>query len=237
MKIIKVKNKEELSEKATELFMHTFNKFERPIIGLATGSTPEGMYEKLTEKCQRGEISFKNVVTFNLDEYAGLSPDNPSSYRYYMDEKFFNGIDINRKNTHIPNGLAPDLKKECEMFEQLIHDAGRIHLLILGIGINGHIGFNEPGTAFDSRTHVVELTESTRQVNSRFFNSVDEVPYEALTMGLGTIMDAKEIILLVQGDQKAEILQKVVHGEVTTDVPASILQRHPNATIITDIDV
>lgn len=237
MKIVKVKDHIELSEKATGLFVNVLNKVKKPVFGLATGSTPEKMYENLTKKCNAGEISFKDVITFNLDEYASLSPDNPSSYRYYMEEKLFKYIDIRKEQTYMPNGLADNLQKECELYEQLIVDTGPIDFLVLGIGVNGHIGFNEPGTAFDSRTHVVELTESTRMVNSRFFSSIEDVPKEALTMGLGTIMDAKEIMLLVQGENKAEILHEVVHGKVTTDVPASILQHHPNTTIITDIDV
>ncbi|MFD2132114.1 glucosamine-6-phosphate deaminase [Pseudogracilibacillus auburnensis] len=237
MKIVKVNNKEELSEKATELFVHALNRLEKPVIGLATGSTPEGMYDKLTEKYQAGDITFKNAITFNLDEYASLAADNPNSYRYYMDEKLFNHVDIQKENTHLPNGLAGDLQQECTTYDERIIEAGSLDFLVLGIGLNGHIGFNEPGTAFDSRTHVVELTESTREVNSRFFDSLDEVPTEALTMGLGTIMEAKEIMLLVQGVKKAEILKKVVHGEVAEEVPASILQRHPNTTIITDIEL
>lgn len=237
MKILKVNSNEELSKKATEFFIRVLHKIDQPTIGLASGSTPERMYEKLTEKCKAGEISFKDVVTFNLDEYVGLAADHPGSYRYYMDEKLFNGIDIRKENAHVPNGLATDLQEECDTYEQLISEAGNMDFLVLGIGLNGHVGFNEPGTAFDSRTHVVELTENTRDVNSRFFNHIDEVPSEALTMGLGTIMDAKEIILLVQGDKKADILRKVVHGEVTTAIPASILQRHPNTTIITDIEL
>lgn len=237
MKIVKVKDRDELSEKATGLFVNILKKIKQPIIGLATGSTPEKMYENLTRKCRLGEISFKDVTTFNLDEYACLSPEHPSSYRYYMEEKLFRFVDIRKENAYVPNGLAENLEKECEMYEQLIAEKGPIDFLVLGIGVNGHIGFNEPGTTFDSRTHVVTLTESTRVVNSRFFNRIEDVPREALTMGLGTIMDAKEIMLLVQGENKAAILEKVVHGEVTTDVPASILQRHPNTTIITDIDV
>lgn len=237
MNIIKVKDNEELSKKATALFVHALQAKTNPVIGLATGSTPERMYEKLVEKCQTGEISFAHATTFNLDEYACLSADDPSSYRYYMEEKLFQGIDIKKENTYLPNGLAKDLHRECQVYDKRIKEAGNLDFLVLGIGLNGHIGFNEPGTAFDSRTHVVQLTESTRQVNSRFFDALEDVPTEALTMGLGTIMDAKEIMLLVQGEKKAEILKEVVHGEVTPNVPASILQRHPNTTVITDIDL
>ena len=237
MKIVKVKNYDELSELAANMLIERIEKVEKPVVGLATGSTPEGMYANLVKKYKAGEISFANVVTFNLDEYAGLSKDDPMSYQYYMYQNLFKDVDIKSENIHIPNGLAEDLEKECEQYEVLIQQEGKIDVQILGLGLNGHIGFNEPGTSFDSRTHVVELEESTRIANSRFFNSLDEVPKKALTMGIGTIMEAKEIIFIVNGEKKADILRKVVHGEVTENVPASILQRHPNITLITDIDV
>lgn len=237
MKIVKVKDYDELSELAANMFIERVKKIEKPVVGLATGSTPEKMYANLVKKHQAGEISFANMVTFNLDEYAGLSKDDPASYQYFMHYHLFNGVDIKPENIHIPDGLAADLEKECEQYEKLIQKEGKIDLQVLGLGLNGHIGFNEPGTPFDSRTHVVELEESTRIANSRFFNSLEEVPKKALTMGIGTIMEAKEIIFLVNGEKKADILRKVVHGEVTENVPASILQRHPNITLITDIDV
>lgn len=237
MKIVKVKNYDELSELAANMLIERIEKVEKPVVGLATGSTPEGMYANLVKKYKAGEISFANVVTFNLDEYAGLSKDDPMSYQYFMYQNLFKDVDIKSENIHIPNGLAEDLEKECEQYEVLIQQEGKIDVQILGLGLNGHIGFNEPGTSFDSRTHVVELEESTRIANSRFFNSLDEVPKKALTMGIGTIMEAKEIIFIVNGEKKADILRKVVHGEVTENVPASILQRHPNITLITDIDV
>lgn len=237
MKIVKVKNYDELSELAANMLIERIEKVEKPVVGLATGSTPEGMYANLVKKYKAGEISFANVVTFNLDEYAGLSKDDPMSYQYFMYKNLFKDVDIKSENIHIPNGLAEDLEKECEQYEVLIQQEGKIDVQILGLGLNGHIGFNEPGTSFDSRTHVVELEESTRIANSRFFNSLDEVPKKALTMGIGTIMEAKEIIFIVNGEKKADILRKVVHGEVTENVPASILQRHPNITLITDIDV
>lgn len=237
LKIMKVKNYEELSELAANMFVDKIKKIEKPVVGLATGSTPEGMYANLIKKYQAGEISFANVVTFNLDEYAGLSKDNPMSYQYFMHQHLFHGVDIKPENIHIPNGLAEDLDKECEQYEELIQKEGKIDVQLLGLGLNGHIGFNEPGTPFDSRTHVVELEESTRIANSRFFNSLDEVPKKALTMGIGTIMEAKEIIFIVNGEKKADILRKVVHGDITEEVPASILQRHPNITLITDIDL
>lgn len=167
----------------------------------------------------------------------GISRDNPASYSYYMQTNLLNDIDINRDNTHIPNGMCKDIQIECLEYEKLIQSTGGIDLLLLGIGVNGHIGFNEPGTSFETRTHVVELTESTRIVNSGFFPSLEDVPTKAITMGISTIMVAKQIVLLAQGEAKADALRKIVNGEVTEDVPASILQLHPDVTIITDIEV
>lgn len=237
MRVIKTKNNEMMSLQAAEMFTAAMKKCQQPVLGLATGSTPERMYELLIEQYEAGDITFEHAISFNLDEYVGLGPDHIGSYQYYMNEKFFNQINIAKENAHIPNGLASCLKTECETYEAQITAAGNLDFLVLGIGENGHIGFNEPGTAFDSRTHVVELTPSTREVNARFFEKLEDVPKEALTMGLGTIMDAKEIILLVQGERKAPILKEVIHGDITEEVPASILQEHPNVTVITDLDV
>lgn len=237
MKVIKVEDNNALSTKAANIVCEVLKKESRPVLGLATGSTPKKMYEFLVERYRKGEISFKDTITFNLDEYVGLAPTDSFSYRYYMEKHLFQHVDINKENVYIPDGLAKDLSKECEAFERAIDKVGPIHLQILGVGLNGHIGFNEPGTSFKSRTHVAKLEESTRQVNSRFFNSIDEVPKEALTMGIGTIMEAEEIVLLVQGEHKAEILEKIVYGDVTEEVPASVLQTHPNAYVITDIDI
>lgn len=237
MKVVKVSDNEQLSLKAMDIIIEVLGSYSRPVFGLATGSTPEKTYKYLVERYKKGDISFADAITFNLDEYVGLAPTDPFSYQYYMDEHLFNKVNMKRENIHIPNGLANNLTKECEKFEQTIKDVGPIHLQVLGVGLNGHIGFNEPGTSFQSRTHVAQLTESTRQVNSRFFDSIEEVPKEALTMGIGTIMEAEQIILLVQGEHKAEILHEIVHGDVTENVPASVLQKHPNALVITDIDV
>jgi|SRR5690625_376602 len=237
MEIIKVKDSDELGYKAAEIVAKTLNELENPVIGLATGSTPEKLYANLVQKCQANEITFKNTTTFNLDEYVSLAHDDPTSYHYYMEKHLFSGIDIQKKNAHVLNGEADDLEKECETFEQLIQEAGNLNMQILGLGLNGHIGFNEPGTAFDSRTHIVELDPLTIEANSRFFASKEDVPTRALTMGIGTIMDAEKILFLVQGDKKADILKKVVYGKVTEEVPASILQRHPNVTLLTDIDI
>lgn len=237
MKVVKVRNNEELSINARNIIVDVLHSYSTPVLGLATGSTPEKTYRYLVQQYIRGEISFADVIAFNLDEYVGLAPTNPFSYRHYMNKHLFGKVNMNRENIHIPDGLAQNLEKECEKFEQTIKGVGPIHLQLLGVGLNGHIGFNEPGTSFNSRTHVAKLTESTRQVNSRFFDSIDDVPKEALTMGIGTIMDAEQIILLVQGNHKKEILKEIIYGEVTEEVPASVLQNHPNAVVITDIDV
>lgn len=237
MDIIKVKNSDELGQKAAEIVASRLKTIEKPVIGLATGTTPEKLYANLIQMCKRGEISFKHTTTFNLDEYVGLAHDDPTSYHYYMEKHLFSGIDIKKENAYVLDGEAEDLEKECATFERLIDEAGKLHMQILGLGLNGHIGFNEPGTPFDSRTHIVELDRMTIEANSRFFDSIDDVPTRALTMGIGTIMEAEEILFLVQGEKKADILRKVVYGEVTEEVPASILQRHPNATLLTDIDL
>lgn len=237
MKLVKVNDYETMSTKAVEMLADVVNNGRKPVIGLATGSTPKRMYEILIEQYHSKDLCFEDVISFNLDEYVGLGPDHCESYQSYMNEELFDQIDILKQNARIPSGVAACLQTECDAYERQIADAGGIDFLVLGIGENGHIGFNEPGTLFDSRTHVVELTESTREVNARFFDSLDDVPKQALTMGLATIMDAKEIILLVQGERKAEILKEVLYGEVTEDVPASILQKHPKVTVITDLDV
>src|SRR5699024_427198 len=237
MNIIQVKDSGELGVVGADLVIGRIKPLKKPVIGLATGSTPEPLYANLIKKHQAGEISFQNAITFNLDEYVGLAHDDPTSYHYYMDDKLFSVIDLKRENAHVLDGEASNLEKECEQFERLMKDAGQMDLQLLGLGLNGHIGFNEPGTSFDSRTHVVELDEATIEANSRFFESKADVPTKALTMGIGNIMEAKEIFFLVTGAKKAEILKRVVHGEVTEKVPASILQRHPNVTLITDIDV
>lgn len=237
MKLIKVKDYDTLSDKATEMVLQTIRENEQPILGLATGSTPMKLYENLIHLYKNGDISFQNVLTYNLDEYVGLSPDHIGSYHYFMHEKLFDHIDIPLEQVYLPNGASNDPEAVCDDLEASLKKTGTIDLQVLGIGMNGHIGFNEPGTPFHSRSHVIKLEESTRQVNSRFFDKLADVPTHAITMGLATIMEAKEIVLLVQGEKKADILREVVYGEVTEDVPGSVLKLHPNATIITDIDL
>jgi glucosamine-6-phosphate deaminase len=234
MKVIKVKDYEEMSEKAGKLVIDRLRQLTNPVLGLATGSTPEGLYKQLIEKYEQKEVSFKNVTSFNLDEYIGLDKENPNSYHYFMNEKLFKHIDISPAKTYVPNGVAADLETECKSFEQHIAENGGIDLQILGIGTNGHIAFNEPGTAFNSRTRVVDLAQETLDANARFFDSLDEVPTQAISMGIGLIMEAKEIILLVSGEAKAEAVAKLIDGDVTEDFPASILQKHDHVTMIVD---
>lgn len=234
MNIIKVKDYDEMSKQACSFLLENMSQLDKPVLGLATGSTPEGLYANLIKSYQEGKVSFKNVTTFNLDEYVGLQADDPQSYRYYMNDKLFSHIDILTENAHVPNGDAADIEQECKDYEQLIADAGKVDVQILGLGLNGHIGFNEPGTPFSSRTHIVDLKESTRQANARFFDSIDEVPVKAITMGIDTIMDSKKILLLVSGKNKAEAVARLVNGEVSEDFPASILKLHEDVTVIAD---
>lgn len=235
MNLIKVNDYEELSQKASEYVIQQIRNNPRLILGLATGSTPEGMYKKLVEDHQNGGTSYQNVITFNLDEYVGLSEDNPNSYHFFMNQHLLNHIDIDHSNAHIPSGdQTSPLQSECENYEKLIQQSGGIDLQILGIGVNGHIGFNEPGTPFHSSTHIVELTLDTRKANSRFFDHIEEVPTHAITMGIGTIMKSKEIILLVSGAQKAKALSRLLDGEIGEDCPVTVLRNHPNVTIIAD---
>lgn len=236
MKIVRVKDYDTLSDQACSYLVDRLKEEEHPVLGLATGSTPEGMYQRLIKKYQNKELSFANVTTFNLDEYVGLHKSNDQSYHYYMYEKLFSHIDIKRENIHIPDGTASDLELECVAFEKAIKEKGPIHVQVLGIGVNGHIGFNEPGTPFTSRTQIVKLTEITRQSNARFFNTFNEVPEKAITMGIGTIMESEQILLLVSGQNKADALARIIDGEVAEDSPASILQQHPDAIIIADED-
>lgn len=204
------------------------------VLGLATGSTPVGAYQRLVELCRAGDVSFAQVVSVNLDEYKGLSPEHEQSYRYFMQHNLFDHVDIKPENTHVPNGLAEDAGVECDRYDALIHSLGGADLQLLGLGRNGHIGFNEPGNAFVKDTHVVELTPSTIDANKRFFNSEAEVPRQALTMGIGSILCAKRIVIAASGTDKAEAVFKAVAGPITPEVPASILQLHPDVVLVAD---
>ncbi len=204
------------------------------VLGLATGSTPVGAYQQLVEWYNKGDLSFAETRSVNLDEYVGLSPHHEQSYRYFMQSNLFDHIDIKPENTNVPNGLAFDPEEECKRYNQVIRDLGGIDLQLLGLGHNGHIAFNEPGNAFELETHTVDLTESTIEANKRFFASADEVPRRAFTMGIKNIMQARKILLIVNGEAKADIVCRAFAGPVTPDVPASILQLHPDVIVVGD---
>lgn len=233
MELVKVGNYEEMSNKAADILFDVIAKNETPVIGLATGSTPEGTYKELIKKLNNNDINQKNITTFNLDEYVGLDKNNEQSYSYYMHENFFNHIKIPEENIHLLNGKTEDVASEVGNYEKAIDDTG-LDVQLLGIGRNGHIAFNEPGTSFDSVTHVVDLTPETIEDNSRFFEDLGDVPSKALTMGLSSIMKAKKIVILVYGENKKEALAELLSGNVHTDNPASILNNHSDVIIIAD---
>ena len=230
MKVI-IGSEQEIAQKAAQQYVRLLQNKPNAVLGGATGSTPLGLYAELVRLNKEGVISFKDVKTFNLDEYVGLDGSHDQSYRYFMNTNLFNHIDIDINNTHVPDGI--DTSKAAA-YDDAIKAAGGIDLQILGIGVDGHIGFDEPGTPIDSITHVVELEQNTREVNSRFFKSIDEVPTHAVTMGIKTIMNARSIILMAIGSSKADIVKAFIEGPVTTEVPASILQLHPDVTIYLD---
>ncbi|WP_315117290.1 glucosamine-6-phosphate deaminase [uncultured Clostridium sp.] len=234
MKIIKVKDYKELSRKASNILASQLILKPKSVLGLATGSTPIGTYEELIHLYNEGVISFSNVITFNLDEYCGLKSNDINSYCNFMKTKLFNHVDIREENIHIPNGVTKDIQKECEDYEKEIKKFGGIDIQLLGIGKNGHIGFNEPNLKFQSKTFLVNLDEDTIKANSRFFNSIEDVPRQAISMGIKTIMNSKKILLLANGEEKGEILYRAIYGDIIPQVPASILQLHPDVTIIVD---
>ena len=204
------------------------------VLGLATGSTPIGMYKQLVDWYNKGDLDFSQVKSVNLDEYVGLAPTHDQSYRYFMQTNLFDHVNIDPANTNVPNGLAEDPEAECRRYNQVIRDLGGIDVQVLGMGHNGHIGFNEPEEAFELETHVVNLTESTIKANARFFASEDEVPKKAMTMGIKSIMQARQILVVVSGEGKADIVKRAFTGPVTPNVPASILQMHPNVVLVGD---
>ena len=204
------------------------------VLGLATGSTPIGMYKQLVDWYNKGDLDFSQVKSVNLDEYVGLAPTHDQSYRYFMQTNLFDHVNIDPANTNVPNGLAEDPEAECRRYNQVIRDMGGIDVQVLGMGHNGHIGFNEPEEAFELETHVVNLTESTIKANARFFASEDEVPKKAMTMGIKSIMQARQILVVVSGEDKADIVKRAFTGPVTPNVPASILQMHPNVVLVGD---
>ncbi len=234
MKIIITENYEEMSRKAAAIVASTVTLKPDCVLGLPTGSTPIGMYKELYTACQKGDLDFSGVKTVNLDEYYGLDPKHDQSYRYFMQKNFFDHINIDPKNTNVPNGLAADPAAECARYDSIIDGFGGIDLQVLGIGHDGHIGFNEPCEIFPVGTNLVTLQERTIEANARFFSSADEVPKQALTMGMRAIMNARRILVVVNGADKADIVAAAVNGPVTPFVPVSILQLHPNVTLIGD---
>ncbi|MBQ8898413.1 MAG: glucosamine-6-phosphate deaminase [Clostridia bacterium] len=232
MKII-IDTPEKLAQLAAQRYVELLKNKPDAVLGYATGSTPLGLYGELARLNAAGEVSFANATTFNLDEYAGLEGTHDQSYRYFMNKNLFDKIDVKKENTHVPSGIDMTNEKAAE-YDKAIEAAGGIDLQLLGIGHNGHIGFNEPGTPFGSVTHVVDLTESTIKANARFFESIDDVPTQAVSMGIKTVMNARSIIFIALGADKAEIVKKMICGEVTPDVPASVLQLHPDVEVYID---
>ncbi len=242
MKIRKVKNMrifvtedyKDLSKKAADIIAAQVILKPSSVLGLATGSTPVGMYGELVKKYRAGELDFGEIKTANLDEYAGLEPTHEQSYRYFMQKNLFDHVNIRPQNTHVPNGASKNPEEECKEYDRILDGLGGVDIQVLGIGHNGHIGFNEPSEAFERDTHVVELQKSTIDANSRFFSSVDEIPKKAITMGIGSIMRARCILLLASGEGKAEIIKQALRGPITPYVPASVLQLHPNVIVVCD---
>lgn len=232
MKFLKFKTYDELSRAAANIIASQIILKENSVLGLATGSSPVGTYKKLIEKCEKGELDFSTVTSVNLDEYIGLDGSNDQSYRYFMNTNLFNHVNIDKEKTFVPGGCAEDLAAEGAAYDKLIEDLGGIDLQLLGIGLDGHIGFNEPDSVFTKETHVVDLHESTIKANARFFANEDEVPKKAITMGMGAIMKAKKVLLVANGENKWDILEKAFFGPITPEVPASILQLHPDVTVI-----
>ena len=232
MKYIEVSNYEELSRKAAGIIAAQIISKSESVLGLATGSTPLGTYDALARACEQGDIDFSRVVSVNLDEYVGLTSDNDQSYRYFMNKNLFSKINIRKEYTFVPNGCAEDIEKECREYDERIEKLGGIDIQLLGIGLDGHIGFNEPDDVFIKETHRVKLDPSTIEANSRFFASPDDVPREAVTMGMGSIMNAKKVLLIANSKNKEEIIKKAFFGPITPKVPASILQLHPDVTVI-----
>ena len=232
MKIIVVKDEPEMGKRAASIIAEDMAEREFYVLGLATGSTPLSLYKELIRMNKAGELDFSTVVTFNLDEYVGLEPTHPQSYRHFMDKNLFDHVNINKANTHVPDGMADDPEFFCTLYEELIDDVGGVDFQVLGIGSNGHIAFNEPGSSLGSRTRVVDLTESTIDDNARFFDARSDVPREAITMGVGTVLEAERIILVASGANKADAVAKAIEGPITASVPASALQLHPDVTFV-----
>ena len=226
---------EALAVRAADLLLTAIRDEPRIVLGLPTGRSPIGMYDRVVRECTREYHCFRDVTTFNLDEYAGVPREHAGSYFTYMKQHLFDHVDIDPRNAHIPNGTAPDLEAECVRYEREIRDAGGLGLTFLGLGRNGHIGFNEPGSPFDARTRVVELTESTRRANADCFHD-GHVPTHAITMGIGTILDSRSIVLLVSGAGKTEAVERLLTGEIDESFPASALWRHEDVRVLVGLD-
>ncbi len=234
MKIVRAKDYEDMSRNAANILAAQVIMKPNCVLGLATGSTPIGAYAQLVERYNKGDLDFSEVTTVNLDEYRGLPRDNDQSYYYFMNDNLFGKVNIKPERTFLPNGMESDSEKACRDYDRIIEQTGGVDLQLLGLGHNGHIGFNEPGDAFELRTNCVNLTESTIKANQRFFASIEDVPRQAYTMGIGTIMRAKKILVVVSGEDKAQIIKEAFFGAITPKVPASVLQLHRNVTIVAD---
>jgi len=234
MKIVKAKDYEDMSRKAANLIAAQVVMKPDCVLGLATGSTPIGTYANLVKAYENGDLDFSQVTSVNLDEYKGITRDNDQSYYYFMNDNLFSHVNINKERTFLPNGMEADSKKACEEYNAVIHSVGGVDLQLLGLGHNGHIGFNEPSDHFELETHCVDLTDSTIKANQRFFASYDDVPKQAYTMGIKTIMSAKRVVVVVSGEDKAEAVYKSFFGPVTPEVPASVLQLHPDCIVVAD---
>ncbi len=232
MKFIEVETYAELSKLGADIIADVIKSKSKPVLGLATGSSPVGIYQNLVEMNKAGKLDFANVTSVNLDEYLGLDGTHEQSYRYFMNDNLFNHVNIDKANTYVPNGLAADIDAECAAYDKRLQDFGGSDIQLLGIGLDGHIGFNEPDDCFTAETHSVELDPSTIEANARFFESKDMVPRKAVTMGMAGIMQSKKILLIANGAAKYDILMKAMKGKITPEVPASLLQIHPDVTVI-----
>ena len=234
MKIIRAKDYNDMSRKAANIISAQVIMKPSAVLGLATGGTPVGTYKQLIEWYNKGDIDFSGVTTINLDEYRGLPRDHEQSYWYFMHENFFNFVNVSEERIFVPDGANPDSDAACKAYDRVIHQAGGIDLQLLGIGTDGHIGFNEPGNAFELETHCVDLTDETIKSNQRFFGEGEEVPKQAYTMGIKTIMQARKVLMVANGEDKAQIIKKAFEGPVTPMIQASILQMHPDFTLVAD---
>lgn len=234
MKIYRAKDYNDMSRKAANLISAQIIMKPNCVLGLATGSTPVGTYRQLVEWYDKGDLDFSEVMTVNLDEYKGLTRENPQSYYYFMNEHLFGKVNINKTRTFLPDGTEPDSNTACENYNEILRAVGDVDLQLLGLGHNGHIGFNEPGESFSTETHCIDLSEQTINANARFFETLDEVPRQAYTMGIKTIMSARRILIIVSGEDKAEIVKRAFFGPITPQVPASILRLHRNVTLVAD---